>query len=85
MDKTKGIDKAGDLHVTGAAMTIFCKLFSDTIIRHLCDLRRRELNARGIFSCEGCGALINVPDSKKACDPISFLSSSVSKSTFSDE
>lgn len=42
--------------LTGTSMTVFCKLFSDTISIHLCDLRRRELNAHGIFSCEGCAS-----------------------------
>jgi hypothetical protein len=44
---------------TGTSMTVFCKLFSDTISRHLCDLRRRELNTQGIFSCEGCSSMSN--------------------------
>ena len=34
--------------------TIFCKLFTDRVTEHLCFIRRRELNARGGFSCEGC-------------------------------
>ena len=34
--------------------TIFCKLFTDMVTEHLCAIRRRELNARGGFSCEGC-------------------------------
>jgi len=57
MDKTDGINKAGNLPGTETEMTVSCKLFSDTATRHLCDLRRQELNARGIFSCEGCVAL----------------------------
>jgi len=57
MDEQNSIDMTGDRHVNEAAMTIYCKLFSDTVTSHLCDLRRRELNARGIFSCEGCVAL----------------------------
>lgn len=59
MDNMDGIDKTSELPVTEAAVTVSCKLFSDTATRHLCDLRRRELNARGIFSCEGCNALNN--------------------------
>lgn len=33
---------------------IFCKLFTDMVTEHLCFIRRRELNSRGGFSCEGC-------------------------------
>ena len=66
MDKTDSIYKASDLHVTDAATTVFCRLFSDRVTHHLCDLRRRELNARGIFSCEGCTALNNDTGSKKS-------------------
>ena len=59
MDKTNGIDKTRKKYIPEAATTVFCKLFSDTVTRHLCDLRRQELNTRGIFSCDGCGALKN--------------------------
>lgn len=57
MAENDGIDKNSRPHVTDAEITVLCRLFSDTITRHLCDLRRRELNAHGIFSCEGCIAL----------------------------
>ena len=33
---------------------VFCKIFSDWVSRHLCDIRRKELIAQGSFSCEGC-------------------------------
>ena len=32
----------------------FCKLFDDMIVRHVCILRRVELNSRDTFSCTGC-------------------------------
>ena len=31
-----------------------CKLFGDNVPKHLCDLRRSELNNKGDFSCGGC-------------------------------
>ncbi len=31
-----------------------CKLFSDMVSEHLCLLRKKELNAKGAFSCDGC-------------------------------
>lgn len=37
-----------------SATTVYCKLFADRVTRHLCALRRQELNAKGGFSCEGC-------------------------------
>ncbi|MEK6697776.1 MAG: hypothetical protein AABZ10_01915 [Nitrospirota bacterium] len=37
-----------------ALTTVSCKLFGDMVIERLCVLRRRELNARGGFTCEGC-------------------------------
>jgi len=42
--------------ITGADSPerFFCKLFEDMIIRDICVLRRRELNNRDRFSCEGC-------------------------------
>ncbi len=36
------------------AVTVYCKLFSDVVTTYLCVLRRKELNAREGFSCEGC-------------------------------
>jgi len=33
---------------------VYCKLFSDEVTTHLCSLRRKELNVREGFSCEGC-------------------------------
>jgi hypothetical protein len=59
MDKTDGINKSSERHAEEPPVTVYCKLFSDSITIHLCDLRRQELNARGIFSCEGCGAMKN--------------------------
>lgn len=35
-------------------VTIYCKLFSDRVTWHLCELRRKELNSKGGFSCSGC-------------------------------
>ena len=37
-----------------ALTTVSCRLFGDMVTEHLCVLRRRELNARGGFTCEGC-------------------------------
>ncbi len=34
--------------------TVYCKLFSDMVSEHLCVLRKKELIAKGGFSCEGC-------------------------------
>jgi len=34
--------------------TVLCKLFSDRISEHLCVLRKKELDRKGAFSCEGC-------------------------------
>ena len=31
-----------------------CKLFGDNVPKHLCELRRAELNNKGDFSCTGC-------------------------------
>ena len=31
-----------------------CKLFGDNVPKHLCELRRAELNNKGDFSCKGC-------------------------------
>lgn len=31
-----------------------CKLFGDNVPKHLCELRRTELNNKGAFSCTGC-------------------------------
>lgn len=33
---------------------IHCELFSDTVTKCVCVLRRQELNHRGSFSCDGC-------------------------------
>jgi hypothetical protein len=38
---------------------VFCHLFSDTIPRHLCAIRRRELDGRGGFSCDDCHLVAN--------------------------
>lgn len=67
MDNNDGIDKTigHHVHVPDGATTVLCKLFSDAITHHLCDVRRRELNARGIFSCEGCVASNNNEGGKK--------------------
>lgn len=66
MDNNDSIDKTSELHASEAAMTVFCKLFSDKISRHLCDLRRRELSDREIFSCKGCIALNSMTGSKNS-------------------
>ncbi len=34
--------------------TVRCKLFSDIVSENLCLLRKKELNAKGAFSCDGC-------------------------------
>jgi len=34
--------------------TVQCKLFSDQVSEHLCLLRKKELDLKGCFSCEGC-------------------------------
>ena len=34
--------------------TVLCKLFSDRVSEHLCMLRKKELDLKGAFSCEGC-------------------------------
>lgn len=34
--------------------TVHCMLFSDRVSEKLCLLRKKELNRRGVFSCEGC-------------------------------
>lgn len=39
---------------TDSLNTVYCKLFADRVTLHLCILRRKELNAKGGFSCEGC-------------------------------
>jgi hypothetical protein len=31
-----------------------CKLFGDKVPKHLCEIRRAELNNKGDFSCTGC-------------------------------
>lgn len=34
--------------------TVLCKLFSDHVSEQLCMLRKKELDLKGAFSCEGC-------------------------------
>jgi hypothetical protein len=34
--------------------TVHCKLFSDEVTTYICSLRKKELNVREGFSCEGC-------------------------------
>jgi hypothetical protein len=43
--------------VAGADTTFWCRLFSDRITMLLCDRRRRELDARGGFSCNDCATV----------------------------
>ena len=38
----------------GSAHAVFCKIFSDWVSPHLCDIRRKELIAQDTFSCDGC-------------------------------
>ena len=38
----------------GSFRPIFCKIFSDWVSPHLCEIRRKELSAQGTFSCEDC-------------------------------
>jgi len=33
---------------------LYCKLFADDVSKNICDLRKRELNGRGEFTCVGC-------------------------------
>jgi len=33
---------------------IYCKLFADMVTRHLCMIRRQELDSQDGFSCDGC-------------------------------
>ena len=37
-----------------AVSAVYCKLFSDTVTKSICQLRKQELNNRGGFSCVGC-------------------------------
>jgi len=46
--------RSGDSPVSDDQTTVFCKLFSDRISEHLCGLRRKELDHKGGFLCEGC-------------------------------
>jgi hypothetical protein len=46
--------RSSDPPVPDGQATVFCKLFSDCISGHLCGLRRRELDRKGGFLCEGC-------------------------------
>ena len=46
--------KAAKLGCTEPAATVICKLFSDNVSEHLCLLRKKELNSKGDFSCNGC-------------------------------
>ena len=41
---------------------VYCKLFSDTVTRKICVLRKQELNGRGGFSCYGCRTNKNSSD-----------------------
>jgi len=34
--------------------TVLCKLFCDHVSEQLCMLRKKELDLKGGFSCEGC-------------------------------
>jgi len=52
LDSNKNIfSDSGDRE---AGRTIFCRLFSDQVSSHLCDIRRKELISQGTFTCEGC-------------------------------
>ncbi len=56
-----------------ALTTVSCKLFGDMVTERLCALRRRELNARGGFTCEGCATDVKKcsehPRSMGSCEP----------------
>lgn len=56
-----------------ALTTVSCKLFGDMVTEHLCVLRRRELNARGGFTCEGCATDVKKcfehPRPMQSCGP----------------
>ena len=45
---------SGASELSEAGRTVHCKLFSDEVTTYVCSLRKRELNARDGFSCEGC-------------------------------
>jgi hypothetical protein len=34
--------------------TVPCKLFSDLVSKKVCELRKKELDLSGAFSCAGC-------------------------------
>ena len=42
------------LQTPAAISPVFCKLFSDSVTTKTCELRKRELNGSGGFSCTGC-------------------------------
>jgi hypothetical protein len=45
---------SGDSDRSETVPTVHCKLFSDDVTKYICSLRRKELNVREGFSCEGC-------------------------------
>jgi len=45
---------AGKQSSAGNEVMIFCRLFADLVTEELCLLRRNELQAKGVFSCQGC-------------------------------
>jgi len=45
---------AGKLDHDAQEYRYYCKLFDDMITRTPCLLRRRELNGKSAFACEGC-------------------------------
>jgi len=49
-------------------ITAFCKLFSDMVTEHLCELRMRELNSSGGFSCEGCVCMLTLQGARAEMD-----------------
>ena len=38
----------------GDTFNVHCQLFADDVLKNVCDLRKRELNGRGEFTCSGC-------------------------------
>jgi hypothetical protein len=45
---------SGDSDRPETVATVHCKLFSDEVTTYVCSLRKKELNVKEGFSCEGC-------------------------------
>src|SRR5512139_3995430 len=51
--------------------TVYCKIFSDQVSPHLCDIRRKELISQGTFSCENCSNTTGKSAQLRASCPLS--------------